>query len=90
MTTAKNLFDLSGRVAIVTGGSRGLGKEMVLAFAQAGADVVIASRKLEACAELAREVETAPLLERLLWIEQPLPRAASFESSQRAALARVR
>ena len=52
-----NLFDLSNKIAVVTGGSRGLGKEMVLAFAQAGADVVIASRKLEACEEVAREVE---------------------------------
>jgi NAD(P)-dependent dehydrogenase (short-subunit alcohol dehydrogenase family) len=51
-----NLFDLTGRVAIVTGGSRGLGREMVVAFAQNGADVVIASRKLENCEELAREV----------------------------------
>ena len=54
---APDLFDLSGRVAIVTGGSRGLGREMVLAFAQRGADVVIASRKLENCEQLAREVE---------------------------------
>lgn len=51
------LFDLSGKVAIVTGGSRGLGREMVLAFAGAGADVVIASRKLEACQAIARDVE---------------------------------
>ncbi|MAN33043.1 MAG: short-chain dehydrogenase [Acidimicrobiaceae bacterium] len=49
-------FDLSGKVALVTGGSRGLGREMVLAFAEYGADVVIASRKLEACEELAHEV----------------------------------
>jgi len=56
MKSAKDLFDLSGRVALVTGGSRGLGKEMVLAFARAGADVVIASRKLDACSELAKEV----------------------------------
>ena len=50
-------FDLQGRVAVVTGGSRGLGREMVLAFAHQGADVVIASRKLEACQALAEEVE---------------------------------
>jgi NAD(P)-dependent dehydrogenase (short-subunit alcohol dehydrogenase family) len=39
-----NLFDLSGRVAVVTGGSKGLGKAMARGFAQAGADVVISSR----------------------------------------------
>jgi NAD(P)-dependent dehydrogenase (short-subunit alcohol dehydrogenase family) len=48
--------DLSGKVALVTGGSRGLGREMVLAFAEHGADVVIASRKLENCEKLANEV----------------------------------
>jgi NAD(P)-dependent dehydrogenase (short-subunit alcohol dehydrogenase family) len=51
-----NLFDLSGKVAVVTGGSRGLGREMVLAFAEHGADVVIASRKIDACEQLATEV----------------------------------
>ena len=45
--------DLAGKVAIVTGGSRGLGREMSLAFADAGADVVVASRKLETCEEVA-------------------------------------
>ncbi len=55
--TPAELFDLTGRVAVVAGGSRGLGREMVLAFARAGADVVIASRKLESCETLAREVE---------------------------------
>ena len=53
----RRLFSLEGRVAVVTGGSRGLGKEMVLAFARHGADVVIASRKLEACEALAEIVE---------------------------------
>lgn len=50
---------LLGRVAVVTGGSRGLGLEMVHAYAAAGASVVIASRKLDACQTVAREVETA-------------------------------
>jgi NAD(P)-dependent dehydrogenase (short-subunit alcohol dehydrogenase family) len=49
-------FDLTGKVALVTGGSRGLGRAMVLAMAAAGADVVIASRKLENCEALAAEV----------------------------------
>jgi NAD(P)-dependent dehydrogenase (short-subunit alcohol dehydrogenase family) len=51
------LFDLSGKVAIVTGGSRGLGRAMAVAFAKAGADIVIASRKLDACQVVAGEVE---------------------------------
>ncbi len=50
-------FDLTNKIALVTGGSRGLGRAMVLAFAKAGADVVIASRKLDACEAVAREVE---------------------------------
>jgi NAD(P)-dependent dehydrogenase (short-subunit alcohol dehydrogenase family) len=52
-----DLFDMSGKVAVVTGGSRGLGREMVLAFAQRGADVVIASRKLDNCQAVAAEVQ---------------------------------
>jgi len=48
---------LDGRVVLVTGGSRGLGREMVLAFAAAGADAVIASRKLDGCVALADEVK---------------------------------
>ena len=54
--TASELFDLSGKVAVVTGGSRGLGREMVLAFATHGADVVIASRKVANCESVANEV----------------------------------
>jgi NAD(P)-dependent dehydrogenase (short-subunit alcohol dehydrogenase family) len=50
------LFDLTGKIALVTGGSRGLGYQMVRAFAQRGADVIIASRKLENCEAVAQEV----------------------------------
>ena len=56
MSEAAELFDLSGKVALVTGGSRGMGAAMVRGFARAGADVVIASRKLESCERLAQEV----------------------------------
>lgn len=51
--TPAELFDLSGKVALMTVGSRGLGQAMVMAYDAAGPDVVIASRKLEACDALA-------------------------------------
>jgi NAD(P)-dependent dehydrogenase (short-subunit alcohol dehydrogenase family) len=51
---ADPLFSLEGKVALVTGGSRGLGYQMVKAFAERGADVIIASRKVEACEEVGR------------------------------------
>jgi len=50
------LFDLTGKVALVTGGSRGLGYQMVRAFAERGADVIVASRKLENCEKVADEM----------------------------------
>lgn len=56
---ANSLFDLSGKVAVITGGSRGLGLEMAWAFARAGANVVIASRKTENCERVAEEIQTA-------------------------------
>ncbi|MFN0184429.1 MAG: SDR family NAD(P)-dependent oxidoreductase [Aquabacterium sp.] len=49
-------FDMTGKVALVTGGSRGLGLQMVRAFATHGADCIIASRKLDACEAAAQEV----------------------------------
>ena len=52
-------FDLTGRVALVTGGTRGLGRAIVRALAQAGADLVVSSRKQEACEDAADEVRRA-------------------------------
>ena len=49
-------YDLTGRVALVTGGTRGLGRATVRALAEAGADIVVSSRKQDACEEAAEEV----------------------------------
>ena len=53
----KNFFDLSGRVALVTGASRGLGQYFGRALAQAGADLIITARKKEDTDAFAREIE---------------------------------
>jgi NAD(P)-dependent dehydrogenase (short-subunit alcohol dehydrogenase family) len=51
-----NLFDLTGRVALVTGATRGLGRAIAGSFADAGADIIVVSRKAEACARTASEL----------------------------------
>ena len=57
--TPSESFDLSGKVAIIPGGSRGIGRAVAVGLAHAGADVVIASRKLDACERAAGEVAAA-------------------------------
>jgi NAD(P)-dependent dehydrogenase (short-subunit alcohol dehydrogenase family) len=52
-----NLFDLSGKTAIVTGGGKGIGRYMAEGLAEAGADVVVCARQAERCEEAAREIE---------------------------------
>jgi NAD(P)-dependent dehydrogenase (short-subunit alcohol dehydrogenase family) len=54
----QDLFDLSGKVAIVTGTSRGLGQYFALALAKAGADLVITSRDLSRLTEFKQEIES--------------------------------
>jgi NAD(P)-dependent dehydrogenase (short-subunit alcohol dehydrogenase family) len=55
---AMELFDLKGKTAIVTGGATGLGKQMAFGLAEAGANIVVCSRKLENCQEAAQKIET--------------------------------
>jgi NAD(P)-dependent dehydrogenase (short-subunit alcohol dehydrogenase family) len=54
-----SLFDLSGKVAVVTGSTKGIGRAMVEGLAQAGASVVVSSRKAELCEKVAAEVAAA-------------------------------
>lgn len=53
------MFELSGKVAVVTGGSRGIGRAMAEGLAAAGADLVVASRKFDACERAAAEIAEA-------------------------------
>ncbi|MEQ6389177.1 SDR family oxidoreductase [Bacillaceae bacterium S4-13-58] len=57
MSRLEEMFSLEGKVAIVTGGGRGLGRQMALAYADAGAKVMICSRKIEACQQVVKEME---------------------------------
>lgn len=52
----EKIYDMTGKVVLVTGGSRGLGRTMALGFAAQGANIAIVSRKLESCEETAQEV----------------------------------
>ena len=59
MGYADEVFDLTDKVVLITGGSRGLGREMAFAAAQCGADLVIASRNLDSCVATAEEITAA-------------------------------
>jgi NAD(P)-dependent dehydrogenase (short-subunit alcohol dehydrogenase family) len=59
LSTSLDLFDLTGKVAIVTGSSRGIGRAIAFRMAQRGARVVISSRKVPACDSVAAEINAA-------------------------------
>jgi NAD(P)-dependent dehydrogenase (short-subunit alcohol dehydrogenase family) len=77
---AGNLFDLHGRVALVTGGSKGLGKSMARALAEAGADIVISSR---------HENELKPALDEILRDTGRKGRYVVADMSKRPEVARL-
>ncbi|MBI4203797.1 MAG: SDR family oxidoreductase [Betaproteobacteria bacterium] len=57
MATVKELFNLEGRVSVVTGGATGLGLQMTTGLAEAGSNIVVCSRKLENCETAAGQIE---------------------------------
>src|SRR5207302_875370 len=82
-------FDLQGRVALVTGGSKGLGKAMARGFVEAGAEVVIASRSED---ELKAAAERLGGETRVRWVVADLSRrdeAERLAREARAAFGRV-
>ena len=84
MATVKELFDLSGRVSVVTGGATGLGLQMATALAEAGSNVVICSRKLENCEQAAQGIEKLGV--RALGLACDVTRPEQVESVKDAAL----
>ncbi len=58
MTTLSNMFDLTNKTAIITGGGRGLGKQIAMALGEAGANIVIASRNLPVCKEVCEDLQS--------------------------------
>ena len=58
-TAEQQLFDLTGKVAVITGASKGIGEDMARVFARFGAKVIVSSRKQDACDALANDIKAA-------------------------------
>jgi gluconate 5-dehydrogenase len=80
----QDLFDLSGKVAIVTGTSRGLGQYFGRALAKAGADLVITSRKLSSLTKFKKEIES--LGRKTLTVEVDVTSQNDIENMVQAAI----
>src|ERR1700685_2893428 len=87
-TMSRSLFDLSGRVALVTGGSKGLGKAMARGFAEAGADVVIASRHEEELKSALAEIRSGTSV-RGMYLVADLTKRSEADRLAKAALAEM-
>ncbi len=81
---SRNLFDLSGRVAVVTGGTTGIGHAISLGLAEAGADVVASSRRAEQVEKTASEIEA--LGRRTLRVQSDVLDRSSVESLHNAVI----
>src|SRR5882762_2472416 len=86
--TAKPIFDLAGRVAIVTGGSVGLGRQMAEGLAEMGAHLVLCARKKERCESAAEELKAHGVATLALACDVTNP--ASIRDAVEAAIARFR
>src|SRR6056297_337759 len=57
--SSKNLFDLTGKVALITGASRGIGESIARTLAEYGAHVIVTSRKIDSCEAVASSIRDA-------------------------------
>jgi NAD(P)-dependent dehydrogenase (short-subunit alcohol dehydrogenase family) len=81
-------FDLSGRVALVTGGSKGLGKAMAKGFSEAGADVIITSRHESELREAAAQLKASPS-SRVEWLVADMTDRSQVDDLAAKALQRM-
>jgi len=84
----QKMFDLSGRTAVVTGGSRGLGKSMARAFAEAGADVLVTSRHEDELKSGAAEIAKG-LSRKVEWLVNDLSKPEGAALLAKEAIARL-